>query len=96
MPMHHTYTETKQTILSTQKRQNISNEFKQVDINFSMTMQEHVEQVKDMNLFIITALQIIPSTLSPTMTTVEISLHVQVGDHILQTRHTHHRYPETL
>jgi hypothetical protein len=88
MPTLPAYKETKQTSLSYQKRRNISrkstvemdfskhNTVKRVEMDFSMTMQEPVEQVKATDVVIMTVLMMIQITLCPT--TVEVSLQVQV------------------
>jgi len=78
MPTHHAYTETKQTSLSYQKRQNISRKLKRVEMDFSMTTQEPVEQVKAMEVVIMTVLTMIQITICLTLPTVEVSLQVQV------------------
>ena len=56
MPTHHAYTETKQTSWSYQKRQNMSGKLKRVAMDFSMTTQEPVEQVKATEVVIMTVL----------------------------------------
>jgi len=76
MPTHHAYTETKQTSLSYQTRQNMSRKLKRVEMDFSMTMQEPVEQVKATEVVIMTVLTIMQTTICPTI--VEISLQVKV------------------
>ena len=78
MPTHHAYTETKQTSLSYQKRQNMSRKLKRVEMDFSMTTQEPVEQVQATEVVIMTVLTMIQITICPTLTTVEVSLQVQV------------------
>ena len=78
MPTHHAYTETKQTSSSYQKRQNMSTKLKRVEMDFSMTTQEPVEQVKATEVVIMTVLTTIQITICPTLTTVEVSLEVQV------------------
>jgi hypothetical protein len=96
MPTHHAYTETNQTSLSYQKRQNMSRKLKLVEMDFSMTTQEPVEKVEATEVVIMTVLKMIQITIHPTLTTVEVSLQVQVSDHILLTRKFHHRYLERL
>jgi hypothetical protein len=76
MPTHHAYTETKQTSLSYQKRQNMSRKLKRVEMDFSMTTQEPLEQVKATEVVIMTVLTMIQTTICPTP--VEVSLQVQV------------------
>jgi hypothetical protein len=78
MPTHHVYTETKQTSLNYQKRQNMSRKLKRVEMDFSMTMQETGEYVKAMEIVIMTVLTMIQITICPTLTTVEVSLQVEV------------------
>jgi len=107
-PTLHAYKETKQTSLSYQKRRNISRKstvemdfskhktMKRVEMDFSMTTQEPVEQVKAMQMVIMTVLTMIQTTICPTLTTVEVSLQEQVWDHGLLTRKMHHRCPEKL
>ena len=51
---------------------------KWVEMDFSMTTQETVEQVKATEVVIMTVLMMIQITISPTLTTVEVSLQVQV------------------
>ena len=76
MPMHHVYKETKQTSLNYQKRRNMSRKLKWVEMDFSMTAQEPVEQVKATEVVIMTVLTMIQPTICPT--TIEVSLQVQV------------------
>ena len=88
--MLHAYNETKQTSLSYQKRRNISRKstveidfpkhitMKRVEMDFSMTTQEPVEQVKAMEMVIMTVLTMIQTTIRPTLTTVKVSLQDQV------------------
>jgi len=78
MPTHHAYTETKQTSSSYQNRQNMSRKLKRVEMDFSMTTQELAEQVKATEVVIMTVLTMIQITICPTVTTVEVSLQVQV------------------
>jgi hypothetical protein len=59
MPMQDVSTETKQTSLNYQKRQNMSRKLKRVEMDFSMTMEEPVEQVKAMEVVIMTVLTMI-------------------------------------
>jgi hypothetical protein len=51
---------------------------KRVEMDFSMTTQESVEQAKATEMVIMTVLTIIQITIYPTLTTVEVSLQVQV------------------
>jgi hypothetical protein len=52
---------------------------KRVEMDFSMTTQEPVEQVKAMEVVIMTVLTMIQmKPICPTLTTVEVSLQVQV------------------
>ena len=88
--MLHAYKETKQTSSSCQKRRTISRKstvemdfskhktMKQVEMDFSMTTQEPVEQVKAMDMIIVIVLTMIQTTICPTLTTVEVSLQDQV------------------
>ena len=88
--MLHAYEETKQTSLSYQKKRNVSRKstveidfskdktMKRVEMDFSMTTQETVEQVKATEVVIMTVLTMIQITICPTLTTVEVSLQVQV------------------
>jgi hypothetical protein len=76
MPTHHVYMETKQTSLSYQKRQNILRKLKRMEMDFSMTMQEPLEQVKAMEVEIMTVLAMIQTTIC--LTNVEVALQVQV------------------
>ena len=90
MPMLHAYKETQQTSLSYQKRRNISRKstvemyfskhktMKLVEMDFSMTMQEPVEQVKAMEMVIMTVLTMMQTTICLTLTTVKVSLQEQV------------------
>jgi hypothetical protein len=68
--------ETKQTSLNYQKKPNISRKLKRVEIYFSMTTQEPVQQEKATEVLIMTGLTMIQTTICPT--TAEVSLHVQV------------------
>ena len=49
---------------------------KRVEMDFSMTTQEIVEQVKATEVVIMTVLTMIQFTICPTLTTVELSLQV--------------------
>ena len=51
---------------------------KRVEMDFSMTTQEPVEQVKAMEVVIMTVLTMIQITICLTLPTVEVSLQVQV------------------
>ena len=51
---------------------------KRMEMDFSMTTQETVEQVKATEVVIMTVLTMIQITICPTLTTVEVSLKVQV------------------
>jgi hypothetical protein len=64
----------------------------QVEMDFTMTTQEPVEQVMAMEVEIITGLSMIPTTICPT--TIEVFLQVKVRDHVLLTRRMHHRCAE--
>jgi hypothetical protein len=86
IPTLHAYKETKQRALSYQKWQNISRNWrvemgcskyktmKRVEIDFSMTMQEPGEQVKAMEVVIMTVLTMIQTTIYPMLTTFEVPL----------------------
>jgi hypothetical protein len=76
MPTHHVYRETKQTSLNYQKRRNMSRKLNWVEMDFYITTQEPVEQVKATEVVIMTVLTMIQNTICPT--TVEVSLQVQV------------------
>jgi hypothetical protein len=76
LPTHHSYTVTKETSLSYQKIQNMVRKLKRVEMDFSMTLQEAVQQVKATEVVIMTVLMMIQTTICPT--TVEVFLHVQV------------------
>jgi len=93
MPPYHVYMETKQTSLSYQKRQNMWRKWKRVEIEFSITTQEPVGQVKAMELVIMTELTMIKTAICPTLIAVEVSLQVHVGDRILLMRRIHHQCP---
>jgi hypothetical protein len=56
----------------------VSRKLKPVEMDFSMTTQEPVEQVKATEVVIMTVLMMIQITICPTLTTVEVSLQVQV------------------
>jgi hypothetical protein len=47
-----------------------------MEMDFSMTMQEPVEQVKATEVVIMTVLTMIQTTICPTLSTVEVSLQV--------------------
>jgi hypothetical protein len=51
---------------------------KGAEMDFSMTTQEPVEQVKAMEMVIMTVLTMIQITICPTLITVEVSLQEQV------------------
>ena len=70
------------------------NTVKQVEMDFSITMQEPVEQVKAMEVVIMTVLTMIQITICPTLTTVKVSLQEHVRDHVFLMRKMHHRCPE--
>jgi hypothetical protein len=76
MPTHHAYRETKQTSLNYERRQHMSRELTRGEMDFSMTTEKPVEQVKATDMVIMTVLTIIQTTICPT--TVEVSLQVQV------------------
>jgi hypothetical protein len=59
MPTDHADMETKQTTLCNPKRENMSRRFEQVEMHFSITTQEPVEQVKAMEVVIMTVLTMI-------------------------------------
>jgi hypothetical protein len=56
----------------------MSRKLKWVEMDFSITTQEPVEQVKATEVVIMTVLMMIQITICPTLTTVEVSLQVQV------------------
>jgi len=65
MATHYVYTETKRTSLNYQKRWNMSRKLKRVEMDFSMTMPEPVEQVKAMEVVIMTVRMMIQTTFYP-------------------------------
>jgi len=66
---------------------------KRVEMDFSMTTQEPIEQVKAMEVVFMTLLMMIQTTICRTLTTVKVSLQVEVWDHVLLTRRMPHRCP---
>jgi hypothetical protein len=78
MTMHHVYPDTKQTSLNYQRRRNRSRKFKRVEIDFAITTQEPVEQVKATEVVIMTERTMIQTTFCPTLTIVKVPLQVQV------------------
>jgi hypothetical protein len=78
MPTHNVYTETEHTSLNYQMSQNMARKLKQVEMDFSITTQEPVEQVKATEEVIITVPTMIQTTFCPTLTIVKVPLHVQV------------------
>jgi hypothetical protein len=66
---------------------------KWVEIDFSMTTQEPVEQVKATEAVIMTVLMMIQTTFCPTLTIIEVPLQVQAWDHVLLTKRMHHQCP---
>jgi hypothetical protein len=50
---------------------------KRVEMDFSMTTQEPVEQVKGMEVVIMTVLMMTHNSVGPTLTAMEVSMHVQ-------------------
>jgi hypothetical protein len=56
----------------------MSRKLKWVEMDFPMTMQKPVEQVTATEVVIMTVLTMIQITICPTLTTVEVSLQVQV------------------
>jgi hypothetical protein len=67
---------------------------KRVEMVFTITRQDTVKQVKATEVLIMTALTVLQTAICPTQTTIEVSLQVQVSDHVLLMRKTHHRSPE--
>jgi hypothetical protein len=51
---------------------------KRVEMDFSITMQETVKQVKAMLVVIMTVLMMIQTTICPMLTTVKVSMQEQV------------------
>ena len=108
MPTLHVCTGTKQISLSYQKGQNTSRkstvemDFSKhktitgVEMDFSRTTQEPVEQVKAREVVIMIVLTMIQITICPTLTTVEVSLQVHGCDHVPLTSRMHHLCPENL
>jgi hypothetical protein len=78
MPTHDVYTETKQISLNYQKGRNMSRKLKWVEMDFSLTTEEAVEQVKATDVVIMTLLTIVQTTFCPTLTIVKVPLQVQV------------------
>jgi hypothetical protein len=76
--MHHVYTETKQTSSNYQKRWSMSRKLNRVEMDYSMTTQEPVEQVNATEVVIITVLTVIQTTFCLTLTIVEVPLQVPV------------------
>jgi hypothetical protein len=56
----------------------MSRKFKLVEMAFCMTAQKPVEQVKVMEVVIVTVLSMIPTTRSPNLTTIEVPMLIQV------------------
>jgi hypothetical protein len=56
----------------------MSKKLKRVEMDFSMTTQEPVQQVKAMEVVIMTVLTSIQTTLCPTLTVIEVPLQVRV------------------
>jgi hypothetical protein len=56
----------------------MSKKLKRVEMDFCMTTQEPVEQVKAMEVLIITVVTLIQIILCPTLTVIEVPLQVQV------------------
>jgi len=89
IPTLHVYLETIETSLSYQKKDDISRKLavemdfskhktmNRVEMDVSMTTEEQVHQVKATEVVIMTVLTMIPITICPTLTTVEVSLQVQ-------------------
>jgi len=108
MLMLHVYTEPNQTSLSYQNRWNLWRKLtvemdfskhttlKRVEMNFSMTTQQPVEQVKATDVVIKTALTMIEIRICLTLTNIEISLQLQEWDHVLLTRRMHNRCLDKL
>jgi len=76
--MHHIYTETKQTSLHYEQRLNMLRKLKRVEMEFPMTTQEPVDQVKPMEMVITLVLTKVQTTSCLTLTIVEVPLEVQV------------------
>ena len=76
MHTQYAYTQPNQTSLTCQKRQNMSRKLKWMEMDFCMTTQKPVEQVKATEVVIMTVLMLIQTTIC--LITVEVSLHVQV------------------
>jgi len=96
MHTHYVYTQTYQASLSFQNRQNMARPMKWVEMEFSMTGQEPIELVMAIELVIMTGFTTTPSTICPTLTTVEVSFKIKMGAYVLLTRGIHHRCPENL
>ena len=54
----------------------MSRKLKRVEMDFSMTTQEPVEQVKATEVVIMTVLTMIQTTICPTLTIIEVPLQV--------------------
>ena len=72
----------------------MSRKLKRVEMDFSMTTQEPVAQVKATEVVITTVLTLIQTTFCPTLTIVKVPLQVHMGYHTLLTRRMHHRCRE--
>lgn len=93
--MSHACEETSQTSLRYQRRCNTSRKstvetdisihkiMNQVNMDYSMTIKEWVEQVKPTEVTIITVLMTIRNTIHPMLGTIQALLQVPVWDHVL-------------
>jgi len=79
--MHHIYTETTETSFNYQERWNMSKQLKQLEIDFCMTAQVPVKQVKAMAVVTMAVLTVIQTTFCTMLTIFEVSPQVQVWDH---------------
>jgi hypothetical protein len=68
----------------------MSRKLKRVEMDFSMTTQELVKQVKATEVVIMTVLMIIQTTICSTLTTAKVSMQVQACHHVILTRRMHH------
>jgi len=79
MHTHHVHMETKQTSLSYQKRQNMLRKLKWLEMDFTMTTQEPVEQVKATEVVIMAVRMMEQTTFCRTLSMDEVPLSPGVG-----------------
>jgi hypothetical protein len=78
MPMPHVYTETKQISFNYQKRQNISRKLKWVQMDFTITTWESVEQVKATEVVIPILHMMTQTTFCWKLTIIEVTQQVKL------------------